>query len=338
MCFHENCHTLFIEVLHRDTYNEASERREAFSMKLSVFGFQALWSPYFLCVILIVSVLFFVSATTWRHRFLVSEPLTKAQAVYFSLAMMLLYIVKGTPIDVLAHISFTMHMVQMALLLLFVPIVLIKGIPWWMWQAFISLRIIRPVWRVLTQPIVSLFTFTLLFSFYHIPVILDVVKLSEPLHAAYTGLLFSSAVWMYWSLLHPIPDSKEVKDLHKIGIVMANAVLITPACALIIFADTPMYETYIAGDAWLQSMALCVPASTLAMLPSLGVMGPELFMSMSTLEDQQLGGIVMKIIQEIIFGALLYSIFRKWYKNEQKNADAITAAALEERKAMSQYY
>ena len=43
--------------------------------------------------------------------------------------MITIYIIKGSPIDLMAHIMFTMHMVQMAILLLLVPIFLIKGIP-----------------------------------------------------------------------------------------------------------------------------------------------------------------------------------------------------------------
>lgn len=307
-------------------------------MELSVFGFQALWSPYFFCAIVAVMVLYVVAATTWRKRFLQSEPLKKSEAIYFSTAMILLYIIKGTPLDLLAHISFTMHMVQMALLLLLVPIFLIKGIPWWMWQSLLEKPIIKQLARVLTQPIVSLLTFTLMFSFYHIPVILDTIKLSEPLHAIYTTLLFTSAVCMYWTLVNNVPGQPQLKGLYKVAIIIGNAVLITPACALIIFADTPMYETYVAGEAWLKSMELCVPVGTLASLASAGLTGPELFMSMSTLEDQQLGGIVMKIIQEIIFGVLLFTVFRAWYVSEQRNAEAITAAALAERKAMNQYH
>lgn len=226
----------------------------------------------------------------------------------------------------------------MAFLLLLVPIFIIKGIPVWLWQAFLRMRYVAPIWRLVTQPIVALFAFTLLFSFYHIPVILDMIKLNELLHACYTAILFSSAIFMYWTTINEVPGQRKLKGLYKVGMIMGNAVLITPACALIIFADAPMYETYMSGDAWLQSMALCVPASMLPVLAASGITGPELFMSMSTLEDQQLGGIVMKIIQEIIFGVLLYTVFRTWYKTEQQQADELTAAALAERKAMNQYY
>ena len=307
-------------------------------MELRIFGFQALWSPYFLCLLMIVGFLYAQCTGRWRGRFAHSEQIKKSEAFYFYSALLLIYVIKGSPLDVLAHISFTMHMVQMAFLLLLVPIFIIKGIPAWLWQTFISNPLVQPIWRIVTQPIIALFSFVLLFSFYHIPVILDAIKLSEALHALYTVMLFSSAIAMYWTTVNSVPGERQLKGLHKTAMIISNAVLITPACALIIFADTPLYATYQSGEAWLQSMALCVPTTMLASLASAGITGPELFMSMSTLEDQQLGGIVMKIIQELIFGVLLFTVFRAWYKHEQRNADAITEAALAERKAMNEYY
>lgn len=75
-------------------------------------------------------------------------------------------------------------------------------------------------------------------------------------------------------------------------------------------------------------MALCVPAGTLAGLSGLGISGPELFTNMETLTDQQLGGILMKVIQEIVYVFVIGSVFIKWYKEEQDNAEEITKKAL----------
>ncbi|CAM5451704.1 Cytochrome c oxidase assembly factor CtaG OS=Lysinibacillus sphaericus OX=1421 GN=LS41612_18535 PE=4 SV=1 [Lysinibacillus sphaericus] len=56
-------------------------------------------------------------------------------------------------------------------------------------------------------------------------------------------------------------------------------------------------------------------ASTLS---SLSLSGPELFTDMKPVADQQLGGVLMKILQEIIFGVLIGAIFTKWYRSEQR--------------------
>jgi len=241
--------------------------------------------------------------------------------------MVTIYIIKGSPIDLMAHIMFTMHMVQMAILLLLVPIFLIKGIPWWIWKVAIEAPVVRSLFKVLTFPVAAVFVFIGLFSFYHLPAVLDYIKLNETLHGTYTFVLFVSAVLMYWPLIQKMPNQPQMKPLHKLAYIISNAVLITPACALIIFAPNAMYETYTNGEAWLKAMELCVPVATLS---SLSLSGPELFTNMTPVADQQLGGVLMKILQELIFGVLLGAIFLNWYRAEQKDPDKITADALKE--------
>jgi putative membrane protein len=41
---------------------------------------------------------------------------------------------------------------------------------------------------------------------------------------------------------------------------------------------------------------------------------------MSLLHDQQLGGVLMKVIQEIIYGTMLGHVFFEWYRKDQEEA------------------
>ncbi len=167
-------------------------------MPLSIFGFQALWSPYLIGVIVFLTVVYFLVTVKWRKDFKVSEPLKKSEAIYFLLAMVTLYIVKGSPIDLLSHILFTMHMVQMAFLLLLIPILLIKGIPWWIWKIVVNAPVVRTIFKIFTQPVVAVFVFAMMFSLYHLPGIFDTIKLDETFHGIFTFLLFLSAFFMSW--------------------------------------------------------------------------------------------------------------------------------------------
>ena len=301
-------------------------------MPISIFGFQALWSPIMIGVLVFLTILYFLITVKWQNDFKVSEPLKKKEAAYFLIGIVLLYIVKGSPVDLMAHIMFSFHMVQMALLLLLVPPLLMKGIPWWVWKAVIELPAVRKVFPILTKPLLALIVFSGLFSLYHIPMFFDTIKLDEGLHGTYTFILFLSAIFMWWSIVDIKEVTQRLHGLKKIGFIIGSAVLITPACALIIFTGTPLYDTYTNPDVWLKAMELCVPASTLA---GLSLSGPELFSNMTPLDDQQLGGILMKIVQEIIYAVFLISIFFKWYKNEQDNAEEITQKALDDLKIQS---
>ncbi|ARJ39931.1 cytochrome c oxidase assembly factor CtaG [Sporosarcina sp. P21c] len=300
-------------------------------MPLSIFGFRALWSPYFLIAIALGIVLYYLVTVKWRDRFEGSQPLTKTQAVYFLTSMVLLYIVKGSPMDLIGHILFSVHMAQMAILLLIVAPFFIIGIPNWVWERLLSFTIFKKIFMLLTKPLVSLLLFTFMFSMYHYPLILDQVKLSLPLHTIFTITLFFSAICLWWPVVNTVKGQPQLHGLKKIGYVILSALLITPACSLIIFVDVPVYETYSSGEAWLQAMALCVPSGTLAGLSGLGISGPELFTNMPTLYDQQLGGILMKVIQEIVYVVIIGRIFLSWSQYEKDNADEITRQDLLER-------
>lgn len=297
-------------------------------MPLSIFGFRALWSPWFFLSLLVVVALYFLITVKWRHKFENSEPVTGKQITLFLSGMVLLYIIKGSPVDLLGHILFTIHMMQMALMLLIAVPLILMGIPNWIWISLFKVKIIDWIFRLFTKPIISLIGFSIMFSAYHYPLILDYVKLSLVLHAVFTFTIFMSGVFLWWPLVNTLEGQPKLHGLKKIGYVILSAILITPACTLIIFADVPVYETYMSGEAWLQAMALCVPAGTLAGLSGLGISGPEMFTNMSSLYDQQLGGILMKVTQEVVYVLVIGKIFFKWAAEERENADEITREEL----------
>jgi putative membrane protein len=287
-------------------------------LTLDIFGFKALWSPYFLLILIIFTAGYFVLTTKYRSLFSSSEPLTKTQGALFLLSMILLYAIKGSPIDLLAHLMFWVHMIQMAALVLVVPPILIISIPNWVWRQLFSFSLVNSVFTLLTKPLIALIVFNGLFSFYHVPIIFDHVMQNGWLHAGYSILLFIVAIFMWWPLLNRLPEQQTLSGLKKVGYIFADGILLTPACALIIFADTPMYATYSDPQVWGQVMALCVGPANFA---SLDLSGPQLFSSMSLLHDQQLGGVIMKIIQEIIYGVILGHVFFEWYRKDQLDSE-----------------
>ncbi|MFT4416086.1 cytochrome c oxidase assembly factor CtaG [Fredinandcohnia humi] len=284
-------------------------------MSIDIFGFRALWSPYFFLSLLAITLCYFLLVGPWRHRFAMSEPTSVKTKIYFVLGIVVLYICKGSPVDLLGHIIFSAHMTQMAVLYLVVPALLIIGIPNWLWRSILKIGFITPVMKFFTKPLIALVVFNGVFSFYHIPLIFDNVKSNMLLHAITTTVIFIAAMFMWWPLVNKLEEWDTLNGLKKVGYIFADGILLTPACALIIFADTPLYATYTELGAWLNALALCVPSS---MLSGISLSGPEMFNFMPALEDQRTGGVIMKIIQEIVYGILLGIIFYAWVRKERE--------------------
>ena len=289
-------------------------------MSISIFGFRALWSPYYLTVLIIFTIGYFWLVSRYRQRKPEGFVLTKRQVFYFLLAMFLLYVVKGSPIDLLSHIMFSAHMTQMAILYLVIPPLFIISIPEGIWGIILAGKSRQVIFSFFTKPLIALLFFNILFSFYHLPLVFDYIKSSMILHAGYTVLLFITAVFMWFPLVNQIPEKDSLSGVKKVAYIFVSGILMTPACALIIFASSPIYSTFTNPESWANAMRLCVPASTLS---GLHLSGPEVFSGLPAIEDQQLGGVLMKIIQEIVLGYVLGVIFFTWFKKENGGENAI---------------
>lgn len=298
-------------------------------LELQIFGFRALWSPYFLVYVLLLGLAYYLITGPYRHRFGGDEKPTGKQQLFFYTALLLLYLIKGAPIDLLSHIMLSAHMVQMAMFYLVFPIFIIKGIPLWIWRKVVNAPVIKPALQLLTKPLISLLLFNSLFSLYHIPAIFDFSKSSPIAHTSISLIILVAAFIVWWPLLAPLKEYDTMSPLLKLGYIVANGVLITPACVLIIFAPDPLFAAYSQNGAWMQAMALCVPSDVLTGISS-SISGPELFSPMSAEEDQQLGGIIMKIMQEIVYGILLGRVFFSWFNKESRSIDPLPSTPVSE--------
>lgn len=287
-------------------------------LELQIFGFRGLWSPYYMLFVLALGIAYYLITVTFRNK-KESAP-SGIQFLYFYTGLLLLYVVKGSPVDLLSHIMFTSHMLQMALYYLVFPILIIKGVPIWIWRKIFNFPVLDKVLAILTKPLIALLLFNGLFSMYHIPSIFDFTKANGLSHTIITTIILVTAFLMWWPIFTPLKEMDKLSPLLKIGYIFANGVLITPACGLIIFSQESLYATYSESTGWIQALSLCVPID---ILNGLSLTGPEMFSPLPIIEDQQLGGILMKITQEIVYGMVLSSVFFPWFRKGSGKVDPL---------------
>lgn len=293
-------------------------------LEIQIFGFRALWSPYFFIFVALLGLAYYLITGPYRHKFggKNEDAPSVSQQIYFYIGLLLLYAVKGAPIDLLSHIMLSAHMAQLAVYYLIFPILIIKGIPAWLWDKFISIRFIKPVFKILTLPLVAMLVFNGLFSLFHMPAIFDFAKSAKSVHVTISLIILVAAFMMWWPIVTPVKKMDKLNPLLKIGYIFVNGALITPACALIIFASTPLFSAYSSDGAWMQAMSLCVPADVLdGLAPSIS--GAEMFSPFSTVEDQQLGGIIMQTLIQIIYGFMIGRVFFTWFSKRSNTIDPL---------------
>lgn len=288
---------------------------------LQQFTFEDVWSPLFLALMLILTALYFVLVGPIADRAGIEEKATPWQKVMFISGMFILYMAQGGPISLLGHTMFTFHMISMALSYIAAPPLLMRGIPAWVWRKVLDYPLIKS-FAFLGKPIVAALLFNGLFSIYHIPVVHDYVMLNFAVHRLYYIVLFIASLLMWGSLVHPVPDRDRGSSLAKIGFIFLNMVLLTPACGLIIFASEPLFATYSDPNVWAAAMGYCYSGDPQVLLQSVG--GPSYFNLLpNAQQDQQVGGVVMKMFQELIFGIMLAYVFFQWYKKERSEEEEI---------------
>lgn len=286
---------------------------------LQYFSFNDLWSPAILAVFLLIGAGYLVLVGPVSEKVSGAEPVTVGQRMMFITGLIVFYLAQAGPFNLLGHVMFSFHMVSMALSYLVAPPLLMKGLPNWVWRKIVSFLPTRQL-SFLAHPIVAALMFNGLFSIYHLPVVHDYVMLNFTVHRLYYIALFITSMLMWWTLLNPLPEGRQASGLSKVGFIFLNMVLLTPACGLIIFASEPLYATYSNPAVWAEAMQYCVSGDTSALLRSFG--GPAFFNFLSSAkEDQQVGGIIMKFIQEGIFVSMLALVFFQWYRKEKQEDD-----------------
>ncbi|MFX3636089.1 MAG: cytochrome c oxidase assembly factor CtaG [Candidatus Pristimantibacillus sp.] len=284
---------------------------------LEYFSFEELWTPWFLFGMIALTILYFYLIGPWREKHMPNEEkATLLQKSMFVSGALMFYLVHGGPFSMLGHMMFTFHMIDMSVSYLIVPPMILLSIPAFIWRKLFAANWWKKL-EFMMHPIVTLVLFNLLFSVYHIPIVHDYVMTNFTLHRVYYFVLLVTSMMMWWQIACPVPEWNRLTDLKKMAYVFANGILLTPACALIIFASTPMYATYSDPLVWVQAMGYCVTGDPSRLLEMFD--GPQFFNLMETVEDQQLGGIVMKLVQELMYGIILAYIFFHWFKREHKD-------------------
>lgn len=281
---------------------------------LDYFTFEELWSPMFFFAMAAVVILYFYLVGPWRLKHFPEEKgATGMQKTMFVAAVLFFYLCHGGPLNLLGHLMFTFHMVNMSVSYLIVPPMVLMAVPGYVWRRMFG----APFWRkfrFLMHPIATLVLFNMLFSIYHVPAVHDYVMTNFTVHRLYYAVLLITSFMMWWQIACPVKEWARLTDLKKMAYVFANGVLLTPACALIIFAPGSLYATYNDPQVWATAMGYCMSRDTSILLEEFS--GPQFFNLMGVAEDQQLGGIIMKLVQELMYGIILAYIFRQWFKRE----------------------
>lgn len=217
---------------------------------------------------------------TGRQRFPIKE------ATYFSIGLASFYLAVGSPLDALSkEFLFSAHMLQHNVLMYVSSLFIVLGIPDWLVDTPArKSKSFRTVFRTLVNPVVAGFLFTLSFSIWHFPNLLEAALHSKPIQSLEHMTLFLTSVLMWWSIASRSKRFPPIQYGVQIIYFFLLMVAQTPVFGFLTFGKEVLYPTYV-------EVAHAFPY-----LPPI--------------EDQMLGGFIMKLANTlaslIVIGRALY--------------------------------
>lgn len=264
---------------------------------LTNISFFDYWSPLVILLTAAAAVLYLLAVGPYRNRFGDAPPVGSGKKFLFLCGLFALYFAVGGPLNFYGHhYLFSAHIMQQSLLFFVVPPLLLLGTPDWLIRPLFEKDFVRKTVRVTSHPGFAIFTFNFALTVYHVPAVFDTMMDNPVYGFLYHVFLTMAAFQMWWLITCPIPELERLSGLKKLGYIVVNGLLLYPVCALIIFAKQPIYDHYLNA-------------------PQI------LWFLKNTQQDQQLGGVIMKLMQE---GALIMALgyaFRRWYREENRKEE-----------------
>lgn len=188
---------------------------------------------------------------------------------------------------------FSAHMVQHLLLMLVMPPLLIYGLPPWLVRKALEVRPVYRLARVLTHPGIAFAAYNAVLIFWHLPQWYNLALLDHTVHIAQHLSFMAVAVMMWWPILNPVEELQRIPDGPLLmGWVFLFGIPGTIVSALITLSDHVLYPWYAAA-----------PRIT----------------SLSPLDDQRLGGLIMWIPGMLVFWVAITVIFFRWTAYEYRS-------------------
>jgi putative membrane protein len=245
-----------------------------------------LWHPWVLLFSAAVTVGYLYAIGPLRRSRNLGEPVSGWQAASFLGALWLIYLAEGTPVHLLAeNYLFSAHMLQHVILTVFMPPLLLMGTPPWMLRPLLRVRRLAAVMRQLTRPLPALVLFNLIYSIWHMPVLYSSAVSSHAIHMVQHALLVPTAVLMWWPLLSPLPELPRLYEGAQLLYIFGVSVSQIAVFGIITFAEEAIYPPYVAA--------------------------PRVW-GIDPLVDQQVAGIIMKVLGGFIMTLALTIIFFRW--------------------------
>jgi putative membrane protein len=244
--------------------------------------------------LVIIEGLYLLALVKMHGRDPKSRPLAERSIVLFTIGIMVIYLAIGTPLDDLAdHYWVSAHMLQHVLIGVIAPAFLLMGTPGWMLRPFLTRPGVFPIAYVLTRPLVAFALFNLVVVFVHLPSMMTLeIQHEYTIHLGVHILLIGTGLLAWWPVLAPVPELPGLSSGLQLVYLFVQGFAPAVLTAFLIFGTGPIYPIY-------------------TTMPRL--------LGLSVVDDQRIGGLIMKLGGTAIYWIAGTIIFFQWFAREERD-------------------
>jgi putative membrane protein len=215
----------------------------------------------------------------------------RVRPVFFALGVISGFIALESPIDTGGDAYLlSLHMVQHLLLMLVAPPLVLLGICGAAPVADGVARRWRAVWTWITRPWPAALLFNAVLIVWHIPALYDATLTTEPIHVFEHLTFIAVGVVFWWPIVDPLrrPKTRPVSPFQKISMLVLAGIPPTVLGFVLALGQSVYYDFY--------------------------ARAPRLW-GVSALSDQQLAGVIMLGLGNLIYFAAISIIFLRLFSD-----------------------
>lgn len=218
------------------------------------------------------------------------QVVTRGQVGWFAAALLTLWVSSDWPLHDLAEERlYAAHMVQHFLISFVVPAMALLATPTWLARAVVGPGRGYRVLRLLTRLVPATLLFNAVVVLTHWPVSVEASVSNAAVHYGVHLLVFFSGLIMWMGVCGPLPELRFRMPVQMAHLFLQSIIPVVPA-GWLTFAETVVYRSY---DS------------------------PDRMFGLSAVEDQQLAGVIMKVVGSTFLWVVIIVVFARWVEHAQ---------------------
>ena len=248
------------------------------------------WHPHFDVWALIISLIIFFEFSS-NNSFLKSQ---KRKTWYSGL--IILWIFTDYPLhDIGEKYLFSVHSVEHLVLALVAPPLLLLGMHAEM-KKLISIPIFINILKITSKPVVAFFLFNIVMVGMHWTNVVNLMVTNSLFHFFVHSIMLLISLNMWVPVIGFNEEIKSLSQAGKIGYMFLQSLLPTIPASFLTFGTEPIYSAYLLR---------------------------ENIFNISTVNDQTLAGLVLKLGGGVIIWVTILIIWLNWFKEEKTFDDVV---------------